>query len=93
MALSRRNLRTIVVDDVRYCWQAKVDPGQYVSITVQGGLRTGQVLQLIAGFEFDGVDLPLPRRVRRLIVNGLKAGWTPNEAGPTMLFRNFRPRD
>lgn len=93
MAMSRRSLRSIVVDDVRYYWKVRVDPARgYLRITVQGNQRSGQVLRLVASTLLEGVDLPLPRRVRRLIENGLAAGWRPNEPGATMLFTNVRPR-
>ena len=92
MARPRRTPRTIVVNDFGYSWRVRFEAHpRRVTLTVRGATRTGQVLHFVTSQLGRRSGAALAKRVGALIARGLDAGWTPDEAGPTLHFGALRP--
>jgi hypothetical protein len=89
MALSKRNSRTIQIDDVEYRWAVSPDSG-YMWLIVELAASPGQRIE--ASFDYHDEARPdghgsaqcrsiSPGVVRTVVLHALASGWRPRQRG------------
>lgn len=84
VALSKKNSRSITVDDVTYRWAFSMDSG-YATIVLQHGSGAGQRVEAQTGhWNWGDKRTVSPAAVSRLINFAQEQGWDTTNSGPPL---------
>lgn len=89
VALSRKNSRSITVDEITYRWAFSTDSG-YATIVLQHGSGAGQRVEAHTGqWNWGDKRTVSPATVCRLINLAQSQGWEPTSSGPPLRLRDI----